>query len=264
VSGAPAPGLSRDTLDAFARELFAATGPDIRRLFADPSVATEIKGDGSPVTRADREAEVVLRRLIARRFPDHGVIGEEHGEDRPDADFVWVLDPIDGTRAFVAGVPLFGTLIGLVHEGRPVYGALHAPVTGQVLLGDGRVTTLDGRPVRCRDTAALGDALVLAGNARDVTRHQPGPGWGRVVEAARAVRTWGDCFGYLLVASGRADVMVDPRLDKVWDRLPLLPLLEGAGARASGWDGSDAVTADSLVASAPALHEPLLEMLASR
>ena len=257
-------GLSRGVFEDFVRDVVAETGPLVRDFFADPSLAVETKSDESPVTRADREAELLIRERIRRRFPEHGIVGEEHGAENEGADLVWLVDPIDGTRSFVAGCPLFGTLLGVLHEGRSLFGALHVPVTGQLLLGDGQTTTLDGRPVRVRETERLEDALLLATNVRDVPRHQPGPGWWRVVGEARSVRTWGDCFGYLLVCAGFADVMVDAVLPKPWDRLPLLPLLRGAGATVTTWDGGDPETGDSLVAAAPGVHGRVLELLAAR
>ena len=122
---------------SFLVELARQSGDFIRPYFAQPGLQVDTKSDDTPVTLADRGAEELMRRLIAQRFPEHGVIGEEYGNDRPDAEWVWVLDPIDGTKAFASACPLFGTLIALQHQGRPVLGAIHQPVMGQLLVGDG-------------------------------------------------------------------------------------------------------------------------------
>ncbi len=247
----------------FVHELTAASGDLIRRVYADPAFAVVAKSDGTPVTEADRGAEALLRRMIRARFPDHGVIGEEFGNEREDAEWVWVLDPIDGTKSFVAGVPLFGTLIGLLHRGEPVLGVIHQPVLGMLCIGDGRTTTVNGQPVRVRDTARLADAVVLASDTTTAACHQDGAAWERLLARVRLVRTWGDCFGYLLVATGRADVMTDPIMAP-WDLLPLIPVIRGAGGAITDWHGGDPVRGTSIVASTPGLHAEVIATLAGR
>jgi histidinol phosphatase-like enzyme (inositol monophosphatase family) len=160
---------------SFVKELAVASGDFIRPLFADPSLAVEIKEDASPVTAADRGAEELMRRMIAQRFPQHGIIGEEFGEERPDAEWVWVLDPIDGTKSFITGVPLWGTLIGLLHRGQPVLGAIHQPILGQLMTGDGHVTLLNDRPVRMRACSRLEEATVLTSDPLNPGRYQNAP-----------------------------------------------------------------------------------------
>ena len=137
----------------FMTELARDSGDFIRPLFRQRSVAVDTKADQSPVTIADRGAEELMRSRIAERFPQHGIIGEEFGRERADAEFVWVLDPIDGTKAFITGVPLWGTLIALLHDGEPVLGCINQPVLDQLMMGDGTTTVLNGAPVRCRDRA---------------------------------------------------------------------------------------------------------------
>ena len=134
----------------FVAELARASAEFIKPFFGNPSTAVELKADDSPVTAADRGAEAVMRELITARFPDHGIIGEEHGNHHPDAEWVWVLDPIDGTKSFITGVPLWTTLIGLLHRGQPVLGAIHQPTLGQLVIGDNHTTTLNDRPVRAQ------------------------------------------------------------------------------------------------------------------
>src|SRR5258705_354079 len=190
-------------------------------------------------------------------------MAEEFGTERGDAEWVWVLDPIDGTKSFVSGVPLFGTLIGLLHRGQPVLGAIHQPILGELLLGDGTTTTLNDRPVRVRTTTNLRDAVVLASDTTTVARHQSADGWDRLVAGARWVRTWGDCYGYLLVATGQADVMTDPIMSP-WDLLPLIPVIRGAGGVITDWQGGDPVRATSIVAACPELHPQVIECLNDR
>ena len=238
----------------FMTELAAASGAFIKPLFEHPELAVEVKADQSPVTAADRGAEELMRRMIAQRFPDHGIIGEEFGSERADAEWVWVLDPIDGTKSFITGVPLWGTLIGLLHRGQPVLGCIHQPVLGQLMIGDGAATTLNGRAVRVRTCNRLADATLLTSDTRNMTAHPNAAGCDRLVSQVRLYRTWGDCYGYLLVASGRADICVDPIMN-AWDIAALVPIIRGAGGVISDWQGGPAYPAESTVAAAtPQLH----------
>ena len=249
---------------SFMAELAERSGDFIRPHFASPTLAVETKTDLSPVTAADRGAEEILRQLIAKKFPAHGLIGEELGAENPDAEFVWVLDPIDGTKSFISGVPLFGTLIALLHQGQPVLGCIHQPILRQLMLGDGNTTTLNGRPVRCRTTTRLADATLLTSDTLNLAKYQNGPAAARLLAAAKLVRTWGDCYGYLLVAAGHADVMCDPIMNP-WDIAALVPIIRGAGGIITDWHGGPAYPAESTVAAAtPELHAATLAILASR
>jgi len=232
-------GVDLTPYRSFLTELAERSGDFIRPHFANPALAVETKADASPVTVADRGAEELLRQLIAKKFPDHGIIGEELGNERVAAPFVWVLDPIDGTKSFISGVPLFGTLIALLHEGQPVLGCIHQPILRQLMIGDGTTTTLNGRPVRCRPTTRLADATVLTSDPLNLAKYQNGPACDRLLAAAKLVRTWGDCYGYLLVASGRADVMCDPIMNP-WDIAALVPVIRGAGGTITDWRGGAA------------------------
>ena len=247
-------------LKPFVRELAAESGALIRRYFRSSGLRVDIKDDATPVTDADRGAEELLRKRILARFPDHGIIAEELGTERGDAEWVWVLDPIDGTKSFVSGVPLFGTLIALLHDGQPVLGAIHQPILDELCLGDGTTTTLNDRPVRVRTTTRLRDAVVLASDTTTAARHQSAAGWERLVASARWVRTWGDCYGYLLVATGQADVMTDPIMSP-WDLLALIPVIRGAGGVITDWQGGDPVRATSIVAACPELHPQVIACL---
>jgi len=245
---------------SFLHELAHASGDFIRPHFGDLALAVETKNDASPVTLADRGAEALMRKLIAARFPDHGIIGEEYGDDRPNAEWVWVLDPIDGTKSFITGVPLWGTLIALLHQGQPVLGAIHQPVLGQLCVGDGRVTTLNDRPVRVRACERIEEATLLTSDGLNPARYQNGPAFDALAGRARLVRTWGDCYGYLLLACGWADVSVDPVMNP-WDIAALVPVIRGAGGIITDWQGAHAYPARSTVAAGPGIHASVIRAL---
>ena len=221
-----------------AEEAADLAGRVIRPLFRS-ALLVEAKGDASPVTEADRAAERAIRDLLAARLPNHGVIGEEYGEDRPDAEWAWVLDPIDGTRAFVTGRPLFGTLIGLLHRGVPVLGLIDQPVTGERWIGvAGQPTRLRspiGGAAGCRPCATLADAE-LSCTSPDMFDAATAPRFAAVKAASRRTTWGGDCIAYGLLAIGLVDVVVDATM-KPWDWAALVPVIEGAGGRCTDWAG---------------------------
>lgn len=245
---------------AFLIELAEKSGDFIRPLFANPTLSVEFKADESPVTAADKGAEQLLRSLIAKQFPSHGVIGEEFGNDRPDAEFVWVLDPIDGTKSFITGVPLFGTLIALMHNGQPVLSAIHQPILRQLMLGDNTTATLNGRIMRVRPTTRIEEATFLTSDPLNPAKYQNGAAYETLTRRARLVRTWGDCYGYLLVAAGFADIMCDPIMNP-WDIQALIPIIRGAGGIITDWQGRDPVKAESIIAANPTLHPQVIAAL---
>ena len=253
--------MNFDPYRAFMVELADKSGEFIRPFFGAAGLAVETKADQSPVTAADRGAEDLMRTLIAKKFPAHGIIGEEFGSERADAEFVWMLDPIDGTKSFITGVPLWGTLIALLHRGQPVLGAIHQPILKQLMLGDGATTTLNGRAVRCRATARIEDATLLYSDPLNPAKYQDGAAHDALLQRAKLVRTWGDCYGYLLVAGGWADVMLDPIMNP-WDIAALVPVIRGAGGVISDWRGGAAYPAQSTIAAAtPALHAQVIAAL---
>ena len=220
---------------AFARQLADAAHDMLAPAAAlRPQVA--VKADRSFVTALDAQIETRLRELISQRFPAHGILGEEHGARNPDAELVWVLDPIDGTAPFIAGVPVFGTLIALAVAGRPLIGLLHLPVTRQRWEGVvGRGTTLNGSAVRTRSCAALGQAILSSSNP-DFFSAAERP----ALDALRGATAWriygGCCMSYGLLAAGRTDLAIDTGF-KVWDYAPFRPIVEGAGGLISDWQG---------------------------
>jgi len=245
---------------AFMIELAEKSGDFVRPLFASPGLSIEFKADESPVTAADKGAETLLRSLISKKFPSHGIIGEELGNDRSDAEFVWVLDPIDGTKSFITGVPLFGTLIALMHNGQPLLGAIHQPILRQLMIGDGSTATLNGRSVRVRPTARLEEATFLTSDQLNIAKNQNGAAYEALIRRTRLVRTWGDCYGYLLLAAGWADVMCDPIMNP-WDIQALIPIIRGAGGVITDWQGRDPVRAESIVAANATLHPLVIAAL---
>ena len=225
-----------DAYLALAAELADAAGAAIRPYFRT-QLAVDDKADLSPVTVADRAAEAAMRRLIGERFPEHGIIGEEYGRERDDAEFVWVLDPIDGTKSFISGVPLFGTLIALAHNGRPIVGIIDQPISRERWVGaDGRETTHNGIPVRCRACPTIVAATIFA-TTPDMFNGADAGAFARVAAAAKLVRFGADCYASGLVALGFADLVIEASL-KPYDFGPMGPIVEGAGGIVTDWQGA--------------------------
>lgn len=247
----------RDLLD-FAMELARAAGDHTLRYYGH-LVDHAPKGDGSPVTIADREAEALMRERIAKRFPDHGVLGEEFGETSPGARVRWILDPIDGTRSFMRGVPLYGVLVGVEVDGVASVGVAHfPPLRETVAAGSGLGCTWNGKPCRVSPVTRLSEALVLTTDPQALATDS---GWAELQRRAGTVRGWGDCYGHALVATGRAEVMMDPIMNP-WDSAPFLPILTEAGGRFTTREGVETIHGGSAVSSNGTLHQEVLEALA--
>lgn len=227
--------------EAFAVELAhvaaAVTLPFFRGHYAEEDKGGTTGFD--PVTQADREAEAAIRRLIAARYPHHGVIGEEYGEDRPDAEHVWVLDPIDGTRAFIAGLPLWTTLIALRRAGRPEVGVIAQPYLDEIFLGGPSGATLIARgettPLHVRACERLTEAVIATTDPDIFTGAELGA-WTQVRAAARLARLGCDAYAYAMLAAGRIDLVAETGL-KTWDWSALVPVIEAAGGAVSNWRG---------------------------
>jgi inositol-phosphate phosphatase / L-galactose 1-phosphate phosphatase / histidinol-phosphatase len=225
-----------ETLVAFAGRLADAAGAAIRPYFRT-SVAVDVKPDLSPVTAADRAAETAMRRLIEAEFPAHGIIGEEFGAAQEGAEHVWAVDPIDGTKSFISGLPIFGTLVALLRRGEPVIGIIDQPISRERWLGvAGRPTTLDGAPVRVRACAALTEASLFS-TAPEMFAGAEAASWARLSRAVRMVRHGADCYAYGLLAAGFIDLVVESDL-KLWDWAPMAPIIAGAGGIVTAWDGA--------------------------
>lgn len=227
-------------------------------------VSAETKPDASPVTIADREAERLVRALIETRFPEDGLLGEEFGELRPSAGRRWIVDPIDGTRSFLHGIPFYGVILALEEEGDIPLGVLHFPALGEtVYAARGLGCWWNGRRARVSDTTRLEDALVLTTDAEMIEREGHAEGWDRLRFAVKDVRTWGDAYGYALVATGRAEAMLDPIMSP-WDSAALKPIIEEAGGVFTDWDGLPTHLATSGVATNAALADTIRATLAGR
>jgi inositol-phosphate phosphatase/L-galactose 1-phosphate phosphatase/histidinol-phosphatase len=222
-----------DSLIALAHELADAAGQVVRRYFRTP-VGVDVKADQSPVTIADRETEAEMRELIGRRRPQDGIFGEEHGAERTDAEFVWVLDPIDGTRAFITGMPIFGILIGLLRQGRPVLGIIDQPILRERWLGvDGQGTRFNGQHVKARACPSV-DKAFLYSTAPDMFKGQNEARYERLRSKVRQPRFGGDCYAYGLLALGLADLVVEAELQP-YDYCAVVPVIEGAGGVMTDW-----------------------------
>lgn len=264
---APLSRAEQSEFVAFMHELVGVAFATIRPHFLSGTPVVT-KGDASPVTIADRKAEEAMRALIERRYPDHAIIGEEHGA-KPGERYRWVLDPVDGTRAFITNCFLFGTLIALERDDgagfRPVLGTIGHSAAGVALIGHQSETTLyasDGsqRVARVRPCARLEDATVLATTHWSTGEQSGGEAVERLVRKAKLYRTWGDCFGYFALATGAADLMLDPTL-AYWDVAAIVPVVEGAGGVVSAWTGGNPLAHLSLIASAGPLHPIALSLL---
>jgi histidinol phosphatase-like enzyme (inositol monophosphatase family) len=257
--------LAPEALPAFLDRLASAASDSIMPYFrAGVAVENKRSVGFDPVTAADREAEGAMRRLIEAAYPDHGVIGEEYGADRPDAEFVWVLDPIDGTRSFIAGLPLWGVLIGLLHAGKPVAGMMAQPFTGERFGGDGARAWYAGpggaRTLRSRPCTRLSDALLLTTTPL-LFKGTDLAAYSRVESSVRLARYGTDCYGYCMVAMGNADIVVETGL-QIYDIVALIPIIEGAGGAVTDWRGESAARGGQVLATGDRrVHEEALAAL---
>ena len=224
-------------------------------------VAFERKADMSPVTVADKGAEQLLRRLIESRFPDHAIVGEEFGETSRDSAYCWIIDPIDGTFAFIHGVPLYGVLIGLEIEGETVVGVAYFPGMGEMLAAArGEGCRWNGRPAHVSNVSRLDRALLVYTDAAEFARQGRADAWTRLQAATRNQRGWSDCYGYALVATGRAEIMLDPIMNP-WDCAALLPIAQEAGGTFTDWDGQANIYSGNAICTNGALFEQVMAIV---
>ena len=266
-SAIPATGFGAKCVMSPRLELALDASAEAARLilgyYQQSDLAVDLKGDESPVTAADRGAEQLLRDRIAERFPDDGILGEEFGEHPSGNGWRWILDPLDGTKSFVHGVPLFGTLIGVESDGRLELGVCRFPALDEVVYaqrgggtwwGSGSATP---KPATVTGTAKLSDALFCTTTITGWSRLGRQAAFDRLCRASGLVRGWSDCYGHILVATGRADVMVDPEMN-VWDAAALIPIVEEAGGHFVGFNGeASAETGDGVSVNARLLDQVL-------
>lgn len=250
----------------FAERLADASGEVIRRYFrvSPAELGLESKSDDTPVTIADRSAEEVMRALIEAEFPDHGIYGEEHGFVRTDAAYAWTLDPIDGTKAFVTGMPIFGTLISLMRDGRPVLGVIDQPILAERwVAAEGRQTTLNGKPVSTSGVSRLSDAAQYSTDPRMFGQGDDRAKVDAVLAQVKSSRYGGDCYAYALLATGFVDLVIESDL-KIFDFMALVPVVEGAGGVMTDWNGGRLTPASDgrvVAASSAECHAAAVEHL---
>lgn len=250
----------------FMRRLAAAAAAETLPRFRTAGTVSNKEASGfDPVTEADREAERALRALINREFPGHGILGEEHGSENIASRHVWVIDPIDGTRAFISGLPVWGTLVGLTVDGDAVAGMMSQPFTGELFYADGKASHYEGpggpRTLATRKTSELADATLFTTTPALFKGPMRGV-YDRLEAAVRLARYGTDCYAFAMVAAGHADFAVDAGL-QAYDIVALIPLIEQAGGVVTTWTGGPAENGGDILASAnPVLHEKALRLIA--
>jgi myo-inositol-1(or 4)-monophosphatase len=253
---------------AFVDELATVSGEAILPFFRT-ALGVEDKsrtGGFDPVTEADRAAESAMRALIRKTFPAHGIIGEEFGDERPEASYVWVLDPIDGTKSFISGMPAWGTLIGLLKDGVPVYGMMHQPFIGERFAGDGASARYRGpagdRLLAARSCVKLNEAMLFTTSPQLMNEEERGR-FRQVEQAARLSRYGGDCYAYCMIAAGYIDLVIEAGL-KRHDIVPLIPIIEGAGGIVTDWRGDPAAKGGRIIAAGDRrVHAEALRLLSA-
>ena len=243
----------------FCNELANESGKIIRKYFRS-GVNIETKADASPVTIADKSAEEKMREMIMKEFPGHGILGEEFGIYNNDAEYQWILDPIDGTKSFITGTLTFGTLIALMKNGQPVLGVINQPILNEFLIGDNAAAMLNGIKVNARECSDISSATLLTTDHLNIEKYQDLGKFESLMRKVKMYRQWGDCYGYYLVATGYADIMIDPVMS-TWDSMALIPVIKGAGAVITDYQGNDAVSGKSIIATTNGIHNEVISIL---
>lgn len=246
-------------LKKFSHTLTIESGKVIKKYFRT-GVNVETKSDESPVTIADKQTEEVMRALIEKEFPEHGILGEEFGVVNEGAEYQWILDPIDGTKSFITGAVTFGTLIALTKNGQPILGVINQPILEEFLIGDNNETKLNDSVVQVRECNNLKDATLLASDHLMFGVYQNQDAFERLIRKVKMYRMWGDCYGYYLLATGYADIMLDPIMS-VWDSMALIPVVRGAGGVITDYKGGDPVKGSSTVAAPKGIHKLVIDEL---
>jgi len=243
----------------FATNLTDISGKNIKQYFRN-NFSVELKSDDSPVTIADKTTEEKLRELIMKEYPDHGILGEEFGKHNEGAEYQWILDPIDGTKSFICGAVTFGTLIALMKNNEPVLGVFHQPILNELLIGDNLTTELNGNKVEINDVVSIDKAVLLTTDHFAIGEYQNLDKFEALAKKVKLYRQWGDCYGYYLVASGFAQIMMDPIMS-IWDSMALIPIINGAGGIITDYQGKNPITGQSIIAATPNLHKEVISML---
>jgi len=244
----------------FAKNLAEISGKIIKGYFRS-NISIDTKADQSPVTIADKKAEELMRNAIMNNFPDHGIIGEEFGSHNENSEYQWILDPIDGTKSFICGALTFGTLIALTKNGKPILGVINQPILNEYLIGDNETTSVNGVPVKVNGKSKLSDSVLLTTDHLDIQKYQNIDKFNSLLHRVKLYRNWGDCYGYYLVATGFADIMIDPIMS-VWDSMALIPVIRGAGGTITDYHGNDPVSGKSIIAAGSAeVHKEVIKIL---
>lgn len=251
--------MEKSEIKSFAKLLAAESGKIVKSYFRQ-AVIVETKSDLSPVTIADKKAEEILREIIMKEFPSHGIIGEEFGVYNESAEYKWILDPIDGTKSFISGAVTFGTLIALTKNGEPVAGVINQPVLSEFLFGDNRSCELNDMPVKMRAMQSLDECTLLATDHLQFEIYRDPVKFNNLIHKVKLYRNWGDCYGYYLLATGYADIMIDPIMH-IWDTMAVVPIIRGAGGAITDYYGNDVLKGDSVIAAKPEILNKVLEIL---
>jgi histidinol phosphatase-like enzyme (inositol monophosphatase family) len=243
-----------------AAEEFARLGGDSTLKFFKKSFQLEFKDDDSPVTNADQNAERLIRDQINKQFPDHGIIGEEFGEENTDSEVVWVLDPIDGTQSFIHGVPFYTTLIGILIDKKPEIGVIYAPALEEMVSAAiGQGCTLNGENTGVRECTDLSKATFLTTEVTTFKQYGFSDPFSELLKKTRLHRTWGDAYGHMMVATGRADIMIDPILN-IWDAAALLPIVTEAGGSYTDVHGKPSIETGNAITTNSSLLPEILSL----
>ena len=259
---------------AFALALATAASRETLKYFRTSEFQVERKSDRSPVTLADKQAEQIVRKMVGETYPMDSILGEEFGRVEGESEFEWIIDPIDGTKSFISGVPLYSTLVGMTVHGKPQIGVIAIPALGELVIAANGLGAWYGQSVsQVRDSKKVGlaktfvskqsqlsDGLFVTSQADNFSRRSAMPAYHELESAAYVTRTWGDGYGYLLVATGRAEVMVDPIVNP-WDVAAVAPVIQEAGGTFSSWSGLFDIRAGHCLASNGLVHEQALEKL---
>ncbi|MDO8550614.1 MAG: histidinol-phosphatase [Ignavibacteria bacterium] len=248
-----------NNLKSFSRFLAHQSGEIIKKYFRT-DINVESKSDLSPVTIADKKSEEIMREVIMKEFPEHGILGEEFGVHNEGAEYQWILDPIDGTKSFICGAIIFGTLIALTKKGEPILGVINQPVLGHFLIGDNKTTELNDQKVKVRDCKRLEEAVLVTADHLNIDKYQNLKKFEQLMRKVKLYRGWGDCYGYYLLSSGYIDIMVDPIMN-IWDTMALVPVVRGAGGVITDYKGNDAVKGTSIIAASPTIHSDVIKIL---
>jgi myo-inositol-1(or 4)-monophosphatase len=244
----------------FARSLADLSGKIIKSYFRS-DITIDTKADMSPVTIADKKAEELMRNIIMKNYPDHGIIGEEFGSYNEKAEYQWILDPIDGTKSFICGALSFGTLIALTKNGKPILGVINQPVLNQFLIGDNESALLNDVAVKVSCRTKLSDSVLLTTDHLNIQKYQDIDKFNSLIQKVKLYRNWGDCYGYYLIATGFAEIMIDPIMS-VWDSMALIPVIRGAGGTITDYHGKDPIAGNSIIAAGSAeVHKEVIRIL---